>query len=332
MSTLRSGKSAAAAAIFVSGIISTSLAGSAHAATLERPQDVREITALETDSAGQADIDKLMRYFAKDAVAADMGTPGWYQGHDEIYAAYQPQLAAVQSHKFHMDDINIASDGNLACAAMRIQFDATLKDNSSVSMHIRQLDALKKIGGHWRIIQQHASLPVDAKTGSAVWNGQLPARGPLKWADNIAPRAAVSPAQAKKEIVTWLDSSATADIDELMRHYGPGDDFILYDVFSPGEHRGLRDVRDYYVPMLSGAKSLEVKVPTIAVESDGILAVQIDKQDVKISMADGTSHTMSVRQSDCLRRVDGKWYSFFEMASFPIDMRTGKAVMTDSPQ
>jgi hypothetical protein len=28
-----------------------------------------------------------------------------------------------------------------------------------------------------------------------------------------------------------------------------------------------------------------------------------------------------------MRRIDGKWYSFFEMISFPVVAQTGKAIM-----
>jgi hypothetical protein len=33
-----------------------------------------------------------------------------------------------------------------------------------------------------------------------------------------------------------------------------------------------------------------------------------------------------LRQSDCMRRVEGKWYSMLEAISMPIDPKTGKAV------
>jgi ketosteroid isomerase-like protein len=65
------------------------------------------------------------------------------------------------------------------------------------------------------------------------------------------------------------------------------------------------------------------------IDSDGAFGVQISQQHLKINMKDGSSQLMSFRQSDCLRRVGNKWYSFFEMGSFPVDAKSGKAMMAN---
>src|SRR5262249_12780175 len=118
-------------------------------------------------------------------------------------------------------------------------------------------------------------------------------------------------------------------LDDAIQTYGPGDDVIVFDVTSLGEHRGLGELRSYLGPLLKGTKNFDYKIPAIFADSDGLLGVQISKLDLKINMQDGKSQFMSFRQSDCLRQVDGKWYSVFEMGSFPIDTKTGKAVMTN---
>jgi hypothetical protein len=38
---------------------------------------------------------------------------------------------------------------------------------------------------------------------------------------------------------------------------------------------------------------------------------------------------ITLRESDCMHRIGGKWYSFFEMNSFPMDPETGKSIMID---
>jgi ketosteroid isomerase-like protein len=299
------------------------------AATFGSPQDIRAITAIEMTAPAITDIDKLMPYYAPNAVVADWSTPGWYENRDDIAAAFAPQLAVVKSLKVHMDEINVASDGKLACAAMEIHFDALLKDSATpLVMTIRQIDAFKKIDGRWRIIQEHVSLPVDQKTGMGVMDGHLPQRGRLAWSTALALGPAEAPAAAKTEIRAWLDASAAAPtIDEMLRFYGPNNAEILYDMFFPGELRGQKQIGDYYAPLAAATRDIHAKIAPFFVESDGQFGVQISKQDLRLVMKDGTSQAMSFRQSDCLRRVGDKWYSFFEMVSFPVDASNGKAVM-----
>ena len=51
------------------------------------------------------------------------------------------------------------------------------------------------------------------------------------------------------------------------------------------------------------------------------------RHDVAIIMKNGSTQNLSLRQNDCLRHVDGKWFAFFDMISSPVDPTTGKAVL-----
>jgi hypothetical protein len=44
-------------------------------------------------------------------------------------------------------------------------------------------------------------------------------------------------------------------------------------------------------------------------------------------MKDGSTVNWLLRQSDCLHNVGGHWLSVFDELSFPMDPKTGKAVM-----
>ncbi len=46
-------------------------------------------------------------------------------------------------------------------------------------------------------------------------------------------------------------------------------------------------------------------------------------------VVDGSTKYISLRQNDCMRRVGGKWTSFFEMISFPVDQQSGKAILAN---
>ena len=327
---LRKNKSAAAIALSAARVLLPSAFGLTAVASSAEPRDVSEITAIENEMAGETDIDKLMSHFAENAILIDINTPGWYEGRKQIYAAVQPQLAALQAIKFRMDEISVASDGKFACAAMQIHFDATKKDNSLLKMSIRQVDAFKRIGGHWRIIQQHLSVPVDPQSSTPIFDSAVSARGPLPWSKPAAPEPNAPVAQAKAEITTWLTAMATPkSIDEMAGYYGPADDFMIIDWWSPREVRGRQELYDYYGPQFVGVRDMQIRIPVVSIDTDGTFGAQVSQQHLRLNMKDGTSQLISFRQSDCIRRVGNRWYSFFEMGSFPVDTKTGKAIMVN---
>jgi ketosteroid isomerase-like protein len=324
------GNSAVTAALVFACALAPTASEPASPAAFGSPQDIEAITAIENEMAVETDMNKVMPHYADDATFADMMAPGWYEGRDRIRAALQPQFVGLQAMKYRMEEINVASDGQFACAAMRIHFDATKTDKSVQHMTVRQLDAFKKIGGQWRIVQQHFSVPADAKGAAPIFDSAAPGRGALPWAIPSAPGPAVPVAQAKAEINTWLEASEVPKtVGEMLGYYGPGNDVIVFDFSSPGELRGRKEVRTFYAPQFAGVRDMQVHIPVRHIDTDGKFGVEISQQNLQIDMKNGTSQRVSFRQSDCVRRVGSKWYSFFEMGSFPVDAKTGKAIMLD---
>jgi ketosteroid isomerase-like protein len=316
------------AAALATVVITSGYCGLAAADSFNRPQDVRQIIDLETYLAGLTDVDKFIENFSTDATIADLSAPGWYAGRDNIYAALKPQFESVQTLKFEMKEINIATDGQFACAALQIQLKGTLKGGSPLSITFRQLDALKKIDGHWRWIQQHVSYPVDPQSGRSVTDGPLPVRGRLPESSFKTPAVPYTPTRAKAELRNWFDGAAdVTDLNGLMSYFAPGDDVIVYNELIPGELRGAKELQSYYGPILSAIRATQANVSDFTADSDGVLGVLIGREDLTIATRDGATRSISIRQSDCLRRVDGKWRAFFEMVSFPMDLKTGKAIM-----
>jgi ketosteroid isomerase-like protein len=313
----------------VTGILLAMVIPSANAtSTINNPADIKAITALETDLNTQTNMKSLIKYYAPDAVVLDIFAPGLYKGRTQIYEFFQQQLNAVQSMKHTMPEINIASDGTMACAAMQFHFDSTMKNGKIYTLSVRQIDAFKKIDGRWKIIQEHISVPADPKTGMAVIDAAIQVGTPVSWDSALISGPAVSPAQARAEIRKWMEQGALAtNADELMQYYGPGDNVLVYDSFTPGDLRGKQEIRNYYGPLVESYTNVDLKMPEFSAASDGTFGAQINTQDMVLTMKDGSKKNLSLRQSDCMHRVDGKWYSFFEMISFPVDPKTGKAVM-----
>ncbi|MBA2933615.1 nuclear transport factor 2 family protein [Sphingomonas sp. CGMCC 1.13654] len=294
------------------------------------PKDVAAIKALENYIQTETDMDKLAPYYAPDALVLDIYAPGIYKGREQIKAGFAPQLATIRSMKHDMAEMNVATNGRFACAAMQIHFDTVLKSGQALKMSVREIDAFKKIGGKWQIVQQHVSLPVDAKTGMAVVDGPIKAQGPITWSAHPLPTPSTTPEQAKREIRRFMDvGGVSTSLAQLMQYYGPGDDTLVYDTFYPGELRGLKQISGYYAGMMGGIAHSTLTMPEFVADSDGGFGIQADTQDLKLTLKDGSTKRISIRQSDCMRRVGGKWYSFFEMISFPIDMASGKGIMSN---
>jgi ketosteroid isomerase-like protein len=296
-----------------------------------KPADIDAITAIEGQLAKLNTMKELIRYYAPEAVVYDAYAPGVYRGTKQIFDGFELQFAQGQGFTGAIPDMNVLSDGKFACAAMQLHFDFTMKNGTQGTITLRQLDAFKKIGGKWLIVQQHISFPMDPKTGKGLLDAPMPVRGPLNWNPKSFVGPATAPAQAKREVRSWLDVGVLArNLDELMSYYGPTDDVIVYDMlYPPGEFRGKKEFRDGFAPVMNYTDP-QVKMLDFVVDSDGVFAVQIDAQDVTVKRKDGTRSNFLLRQSDCLRRMDGKWYSVLEAISVPVDAKTGQSVTIPS--
>ena len=315
--------------LLASSAIGLSLIGAAPAATpvFNAPADVAAIKAVEDFLATELDMDKVITAYADDAMVLDIYAPGVFKGRKQIYDGFGPQLAKIKSLDSSTPEMTIATDGNFGCAAMQIAFKTTLKDGTRFTMNLRQLDAMKKIDGKWKVIQQHISLPLDPKTLNAVLDAPIQPRSVAWTATPLAPPS-VTRDQGNAEIRRFMDvGGASQGLDMLMGYYGPTDDILLYDALHPRALIGKQEVRDYYAAIMGSYKGIKLSMPEFAVDNDGSFGVQIDAQDLTLSMNDGSTRNISLRQSDCMRRVNGKWYSFLEMISYPVDMKTNKGIM-----
>ena len=296
--------------------------------TFNAPADLAAIKLIETTMATETNMDKLIGYYADDATVLDIYAPGIYKGHDQIYAGFAPQMAAIQSMTHRMAEMNVATNGNFACAASQIEFDAVLKDGKKMSLSVRQLDAFKKIGNEWKIMQQHISLPIDPKSGAAIVDGPVNARGEIAWSKDPLPGPASTPEEAKAAIRTWMDvGGASTSLDMLMGYYGPGDDILVYDSFA-SNLRGMKEVRAHYAAIMNSYTDIKLEMPNFVVDSDGVFGVQLDTQRITLKMKDGSNQKLALRQSDCMRKSGDKWYSSLEHLSFAVDPKTGKGVMS----
>lgn len=293
--------------------------------TLGAPADVAAIKAFEQQNAEQLNADVLARSYAPDAVMLDYMVGGVYRGREAIKKAVAPQLAQVKSVKATIREQNILTNGRFACDMLTTDYRFEDRSGKTGSLSLRQMDALQKIGGEWQVVQSHVAALNDPKTGKAAMN-DLAVRGDMVWPADMQVGAPVAIEQARKEIDTWTyDSLRVVGIDAILKYYGPNEgEVAMYAPTTPGNIRGKTEMRAYYAPSMNSFQSLETKTPILKIDTDGQLGAQIDVQEIVLHLKNGKTQPLYWRQSDCVRRVGEKWYGVLDMASFPVNLQTGK--------
>ena len=164
--TLMLGATALAAFLFVS-------APNASSATSDEVQ----IKALEADLSAAAsvkDIDTVMRFYAPGdgLFAVDDTTPQHrYLG----AAAYRTDWAGLLASfagpiKFQVTQFSVVSDGVLAYGHSTQHVSGNDTHGAPYQLTVHVTDVYRKMGGTWKIVLEHTSVPVDLDTAKADLN------------------------------------------------------------------------------------------------------------------------------------------------------------------
>jgi ketosteroid isomerase-like protein len=107
--------------------------------------------------------------FDKDVIQDDFFAPQ-RRGIAEVRKDFDVYMNNYATFKADILDMNVEVDGNLAVAMSHQHFTARGKNGTpDLDALIRQTDILKKRNGKWLITYQHLSVPIDIKTGKAVF-------------------------------------------------------------------------------------------------------------------------------------------------------------------
>lgn len=123
------------------------------------------------------------------------------------------------------------------------------------------------------------------------------------------------------------------DLDAIMSVYVPGDSLFVFDVGTPREHVGADSYRADWKGFLGSFKGSALPSFTIselAVTIAGDVAYSHSIQHITGATQGGPS-SLTVRVTDVLRKVDGKWLIVQEHVSVPIDFNTMKPDLMSRP-
>jgi ketosteroid isomerase-like protein len=120
---------------------------------------------------------------------------------------------------------------------------------------------------------------------------------------------------------------AAKDVDAIMKFYAPGDELLVFDLITPRQYAGWdaykKDWQDTFAMMKD---TPEFDTRDLSVTTDGKLAWSHSIQHAKWTSMDGSPFEMTVRVTDCYKKIDGKWLIVLEHVSVPLDLSGPKPV------
>ncbi len=135
--------------------------------------DVEEIRALEHEYASaiaSKDVDRIMRVYVPDEnlFVFEAVPPRQFVGakayrrHVEGFATSFPGPIT-----YEVTDVAVARQGAIAWGHSIQHLTGTDREGHRVDMTFRVTDVYRRVRGHWLIVQEHASFPVDPISGRA---------------------------------------------------------------------------------------------------------------------------------------------------------------------
>jgi len=122
-------------------------------------------------------------------------------------------------------------------------------------------------------------------------------------------------------------------LDSVMKIYAPGAELFVFDFTIPRQHVGFdaykKDWQDFFAAFPGPIDKFEVE--DLSIVADGKLAYSHSIQTGTATAKDGSKFSVTLRVSDCYRKINGKWLITQEHVSVPVDLGTGKADFASKP-
>jgi ketosteroid isomerase-like protein len=136
--------------------------------TRDESQIRRRIDVLAEAVRG-ADLESVMSIYAPGLVTFDIvaplqktGAAGKRENWQDVFALYRRPL------DYEIRDLTITAGGDVAFARSLNRISAALRSGARISQWLRWTACFQKIGGEWRIVHDHVSVPTDFATGKAL--------------------------------------------------------------------------------------------------------------------------------------------------------------------
>jgi ketosteroid isomerase-like protein len=130
-----------------------------------------EIRTLEHELAKairEGDLRKIMSFYSEDVRAFDMMPPSQFINKSSYQKeAWEECFTDVFEFpvEFEQHDLRIHADGDVAYSHCLIHMKGMTIDGQMLDAWTRNTTGWKKMGGHWLIVHEHNSVPLDKESG-----------------------------------------------------------------------------------------------------------------------------------------------------------------------
>lgn len=132
---------------------------------------IRALMDRFTNAFNAGDIDAIMKCYVpgKDLIVYDVVPRKEHVGADAYRAAWEDMFSRFKgTPKIAIDELGVAVDGNTGFSNSFMHVTGTDAQGHPVDRWVRVTDGYRKIDGHWLIVLEHISVPVDFSTGKLV--------------------------------------------------------------------------------------------------------------------------------------------------------------------
>ena len=160
----------------------------------------------------------------------------------------------------------------------------------------------------------------------------------LSYADN--PSGITRPTDTKAQDIAdikevedrFMIAFRAKDVNAIMELCVPDHSLVVFDVTPPRQRNGAEAYRKDWEQVFSKfAGPLEAEISDVDVTAGGDVAYISSIHHVAGTTKAGKKVDYTVRVTDGLKKINGRWLIAHTHVSFPVDMRTGKADMESNP-
>lgn len=115
------------------------------------------------------DADAFLSRCAPGIVVYDLLPPLKHVGMAAVRRNWDAALGRFQGPAdYDMRDLDITVDGDVAFCHGLTRFGGTLKNGKRVATWLRSTIGFRKIDGRWKVVHEHASVPIDMENGMGM--------------------------------------------------------------------------------------------------------------------------------------------------------------------
>jgi ketosteroid isomerase-like protein len=123
------------------------------------------------------------------------------------------------------------------------------------------------------------------------------------------------------------------DVPAIMKGYAPGSELFVFDLTPPRQYVGFeaykKDWENFFAAFPGPVDRFEVQ--DLSIVTGDQVAYSHSIQPGVMTAKDGSKFNLTVRVTDCYRKINGKWLITQEHVSVPVDIDTGKPDFASKP-